>query len=109
MREFKHADRTLSYVPALASNMDGVGTSRMAKALQKYKMMTIRKHYNPQDWKYAMGTGIELKYIACRNRCFMGRQCRLSTKQVMTLHDIPVITIDVANGYSNAYRLCTTY
>ena len=67
MREFhfKHADRTLSYVPVMASNMDGVGTFSMAKSLQKFKMMTvIRKHYTYQDWKLAMGTGLELKYIS---------------------------------------------
>ena len=111
MREFhfKHADRTLSYVPVMASNMDGVGTFSMAKALQKFKMMTvIRKHYTYEDWKYAMGTGLELKYIsACVGT---GALWDDNASDYQTLHkvlaswpDIPAITIDVANGYHESY------
>ena len=38
MREFsfRNSGRSLSYVPIMASNMDGVGTFSMAKTLQKF-------------------------------------------------------------------------
>ena len=112
MREFhfKHADRTLSYVPVMASNMDGVGTFSMAKALQNFKMMTvIRKHYTYEDWKYAMDYKLlALKYIsACVGT---GALWDDNAPDYQTLHkvmaswpDIPAITIDVANGYHESY------
>ena len=112
MREFhfKHADRTLSYVPVMASNMDGVGTFSMAKALQNFKMMTvIRKHYTYEDWKYAMDFKLlALKYIsACVGT---GALWDDNAPDYQTLHkvmaswpDIPAITIDVANGYHESY------
>ena len=77
----------------MASNMDGVGTSSMAKALQKYKMMTglLENITHMQDWKYAMGTGIELKYItpACVGTgAEWDDNVRLpQPKQVMTSYD----------------------
>jgi GMP reductase len=36
----------MSYVPIVASNMDGMGTFSMAKVLQEFEMLTVlRKHY----------------------------------------------------------------
>ena len=62
---FKNCGKTLSYVPIMASNMDGVGTFSMAKVLQEFRMMTvIRKHYTFDDWKSAVGTGLKLKYVS---------------------------------------------
>lgn len=106
---FKHADRTLSYVPIMASNMDGVGTFSMARTLQKFKMMTvIRKHYTFDNWKAAMGNGLELKYLsACVGTGALWDENAVdyqTLKQVMKAWpDIPAITIDVANGYHQSY------
>ena len=62
--KFRNSGKELSYVPIMASNMDGVGTFSMARVLQEYKMLTvIRKHYNLDDWKQAAGTGLKFKYV----------------------------------------------
>ena len=51
--KFRNSGKELSYVPIMASNMDGVGTFSMARVLQEYKMLTvIRKHYTLDDWKH---------------------------------------------------------
>jgi len=63
-REFNfiNSKKKLTYVPIVASNMDGVGTFSMARVLQEYKMLTvIRKHYTLDDWKQAAGTGMKIK------------------------------------------------
>ena len=52
-------------VPIMASNMDGVGTFDMAKALQEEKMFTvIGKHHLVEDWKQAIGNGVNMKRIS---------------------------------------------
>ena len=112
MREFsfRNSGRSLSYVPIMASNMDGVGTFSMAKDLTEDEMMmtVIRKHYTFEQWKEAMGSGLELKYIsACvgTGALWDNNATDYQTlKQVMqSWPDIPAITIDVANGYHQSY------
>ena len=45
-------------IPIMASNMDGVGTFSMARALQEYNMLTmIKKQYSFREWKIAMRGG----------------------------------------------------
>ena len=62
--KFRNSGKELTYVPIMASNMDGVGTFPMARVLQEYKMLTvIRKHYTLDDWKQAPGTGLKFKYV----------------------------------------------
>ena len=112
MREFhfRNCGKTFSYVPIMASNMDGVGTFSMAKALQEFKMLTvIRKHYTYEQWQEAiMGHGLELKYIsACVGTGALWDEQApdyQTLKKVMkSWPDIPAITIDVANGYHQSY------
>ena len=40
---FKHSGQTWSGVPIMASNMDGVGTFEMAKALSSLRLFTVLK------------------------------------------------------------------
>ena len=111
MREFhfRNCGKTLSYVPIMASNMDGVGTFSMARSLQEFKMMTvIRKHYTLDEWKSAVGNGLKLKYIsACVGTGALWSEDASdykTLKEVMTAFpDIPAITIDVANGYHQSF------
>ena len=50
--KFRNSGKELTYVPIMASNMDGVGTFAMAKVLQDHKMITVlRKHYSLEDRK----------------------------------------------------------
>ena len=103
--KFRNSGKELSYVPVMASNMDGVGTFSMARVLQEFKMLTvIRKHYTIDDWKEAAGTGMKFKYVsACVGTGALwdeNAQDYQTLKKVMeAFPDIPVITIDVANAY----------
>jgi GMP reductase len=106
---FINSKKSLTYVPIVASNMDGVGTFSMAKVLQEYKMLTvIRKHYTLNEWKTAAGTGLKFKYVsACMGTGAIwdeNAQDYQTLKQVMSAFpDIPCITIDVANAYHEQF------
>ena len=107
--KFRNSGKELSYVPIMASNMDGVGTFSMARVLQEYKMLTvIRKHYTLDDWKQAAGTGLKFKYVsACVGTgAIWDKDAKdyQTLKQVMSAFpDIPCITIDVANAYHESF------
>ena len=111
LREFNfiHAQKKMSCVPIVASNMDGVGTFAMAKVLQEYEMLTVlRKHYTINDWKTAVGSGFKLKYVsACigTGAIWDNNASDYQTlKQVMTMFpDVQYITIDVANAYHEQF------
>ena len=96
--KFRNSGKELSYVPIVASNMDGVGTFSMARVLQEFKMLTIiRKHYTLDDWKEAAGTGLKFKYVsACVGTGAIwdkDAQDYQTLKQVMSAFpDIPCIT-----------------
>ena len=107
--KFRNSGKELTYVPVMASNMDGVGTFSMARVLQEFKMLTvIRKHYTIDDWKEAAGTGMKFKYVsACVGTGALwdeNAQDYQTLKKVMeAFPDIPVITIDVANAYHEQF------
>jgi GMP reductase len=107
--KFRNSGKELSYVPIIASNMDGVGTFAMARVLQEFKMLTvIRKHYTIDDWKQAAGTGLKFKYVsACVGTGAIWDEDAKdyqTLKQVMaSFPDIPCITIDVANAYHESF------
>ena len=107
--KFRNSGKELTYVPIMASNMDGVGTFSMARVLQEYKMLTvIRKHYTLDDWKQAAGTGLKFKYVsACVGTGAIwdeNAKDYQTLKQVMSAFpDIPCITIDVANAYHESF------
>lgn len=51
---FKYSGREWGGIPIMASNMDTVGTFKMASALAKFKMFTvIHKHYSVTEWLHA--------------------------------------------------------
>jgi GMP reductase len=111
LREFNfiHAQKKMSCVPIVASNMDGVGTFSMAKVLQEFEMLTVlRKHYTIDDWKTAVGSGLKLKYVsACIGTGAIWDNTASdyqTLKQVMTMFpDVQYITIDVANAYHEQF------
>lgn len=100
--DFKHSRHTFEGVPIMASNMDGVGTFKMALELQKHKMFTcLVKTYTVEDYKkhiddldkdlFAVSTGINEADYA-------------NFKEIMRAYpDIKTICIDVANGYSERF------
>lgn len=97
---FMHSKRTWEGIPIIASNMDGVGTLNMAKALQDHKLFTtLVKNYTKTDLQeidldpnyYSISTGI-------------GQQDLLRLEEnLQAFPNIQFITIDVANGYSEAF------
>ena len=47
---FRNSGKVMDFLPIFASNMDGVGTFSMAKAMQEHKMMTvITKTTTPEE------------------------------------------------------------
>lgn len=98
---------TISGVPIIAANMDGVGTFSMNSALAKHKVFTaITKHKVLSDWvnasdKTAMSnyafitigmSDYELKKVAEIVE-YIGERVQYT----------PKIVIDVANGYMNSF------
>ena len=62
---FRNSGKVMDFLPIFASNMDGVGTFSMAKAMQEHKMMTvITKSTTPEQWKAAAGTGLRMQSVS---------------------------------------------
>ena len=109
-REFKfhNSDQTWTGVPIMASNMDGVGTFSMAKALQEQNMITVmRKHYTVDDWQ-KNAKGLKLKNVSvCTGTGVIWDPDApdfATMKAVLAMYpDIPFITVDVANAYHENY------
>ena len=108
--EFRNASDNASFmgVPIMASNMDGVGTFEMADALIEQKLFTcLVKTYSAKQL---------IEYFTSDNalakRCFVAMSIGIAEHdlekldQVMKLHIIKFLCIDVANGYSE--RFATT-
>ena len=106
---FKNSDIAWSGVPIIASNMDGVGTFSMARALQKEKMLTvICKHYEVKDWEEAIVAGLDLDYVAvCTGTNVIFDDDAVdykTTKEVLRKWpNIKFLCIDVANGYQQNF------
>ena len=109
-REFKfhNSGQTWTGVPIMASNMDGVGTFSMAKALQEQNMITVmRKHYTIDDWQ-KNAKGLKLKNLSvCTGTGVIWDPDApdfATMKAVLAMYpDIPFITVDVANAYHENY------
>ncbi|NDB64702.1 MAG: GMP reductase [Euryarchaeota archaeon] len=106
---FLHSGNTWTGVPIMSSNMDGVGTFEMAKALQEFKMITVLgKHYTVDDWKQAIGSGVKMEYLSiCTGTgAIWDKDAKdyATMKAVLEMYpDIPFICVDVANGYPENY------
>ena len=62
---FRNSGKVMDFLPIFASNMDGVGTFSMAKAMQEHKMMTvITKSTTVDQWKAAAGTGLRMQSVS---------------------------------------------
>jgi GMP reductase len=100
--QFKHSGQEWTGVPIMASNMDGVGTFKVAEALHYHRMFTcLVKSYNLTDWD-RLYTKIGTDYLAVST----GISQNDLNKLVSILELIPAIRficIDVANGYSEYF------
>ena len=98
-------------IPIMASNMDGVGTFSMARALQEFNILTvIKKHYTFDDWKLAMREGsfhcISNIAVSTGTNAIWdsGAEDYITMKLVLEeWPEVKYICIDVANGYQQNY------
>ena len=102
-RSFSFPRHKWNGVPLMASNMDGVATFEMAKALAKHKILTVMtKHYTVDDW-------IENGEWVDNNSDYIAVSIGTNEKDLEKLRDIianvdlKFICIDIANGYSQHF------
>ncbi len=98
--KFMHSKHVWQGIPIMAANMDGVGTLKMAKSLEEHLLFTcLVKNYQYKDLKehslnpeyFSISTGI-------------GQQDLKRLEENLSKYpEIKFITIDVANGYSEAF------
>ena len=102
---FRNSGKQMNFLPIFASNMDGVGTFSMAKALQEYKMMTvITKTTGIEEWRKAVGNGVRLQSVSvCTGTNVMwdkeAQDWKTMQEVLKSFPDIKMITVDVANAY----------
>lgn len=98
--KFKNSGKSYAGIPIMASNMDGVGTVDMARALTKHEMFTclVKSETMIPLWKQvSISTGITANDLDRLHRA---------------LDDHPLIgyiCIDVANGYSEKFLNVVQY
>ncbi|XP_056638865.1 GMP reductase 1-like [Diorhabda sublineata] len=101
---FKNSKQTYEGIPVMASNMDTVGTFKMAHALAKNGLFTcVHKYYSVDEWKqFAQNHPECLKHVAASSGMSDADFVRLSD----ILNAVPGVTficLDVANGYSQHF------
>ena len=96
---FKHSGKEWKGIPIMASNMDGVGTIEMAKALEKANLFTcLVKNYQAND----IDTSLNPNFFAVSTGTSKTDYANLQ-KTLSNHPNISFICIDVANGYSEAF------
>ena len=110
---FKHVnDYSWSGVPIMAANMDTTGTFETALEFYHYKMFTcIHKYYTIDDWanflkifhhKYSQMHLDIFNYISVTSGITTNDLEKLD-EIITNFPDIRFISLDVANGYTNAF------
>ena len=99
---FKHSQRSWTGIPIMASNMDTVGTYRMAEALCKHHMITcLAKHCNTDGfWKWPR------EDKSANYCCVMGgisSKDMKNTQEIYKSKEAFFIGLDVANGYTISF------
>ena len=97
---FMHSKKEWEGIPIMAANMDGVGTTNMAKSLSKQELFTcLVKSYNAEDVNKA-----DLNPEYCAVSTGISKKDYKRLKEILDLTpSIQFICIDVANGYSEAF------
>ena len=99
---FKHSKHSWMGIPIMASNMDGVGTFEMHKALARHEMFTCMvKHYSVEEWREQLASG--LAWERCALSMGTGDVDYQRAVEVLHTYSLPFLCIDVANGYSEHF------
>jgi len=129
--KMKHSDLTWTGVPIIAANMFGTGTTEMAQALQKHKIMTALHKFHdeeklanyffdePTKWKYIFYTmginkddeekldNVSIRLYKKRNNITdntLYPKVYLNALESVNKHFPLMINIDVANGYTEYFN-----
>lgn len=100
---FRHASAEWEGIPIIAANMDHTGTFEMATILAEHGLLTaLAKFYTPAIWQ-----ALAKKHPAILNHCFVSTGVSQDDfdklQQVLNVTDIPMICLDVANGYTEHF------
>lgn len=103
--KFKHSKVCWSGISIIASNMDTVGSFRMAKSLSSFNIITaIHKHYSLDDWKLFISDVSNNVLNNIMISCGTSKDDFIKIKKILILApQINFICIDVANGYSEHF------
>lgn len=90
------------WIPIIASNMDTVGTFATARILSKFKMLTcLHKFYTVKDFKKEK---YDPRYISVS--CGISDEDLAQVSKILEYDpNIDKITVDVANGYTEKFRM----
>jgi GMP reductase len=103
---------SITGVPIVAANMDGVGTFQMNRALAQFGMFTaIVKHRSYEEWKSELEELSQSQQSVENNLCItigmsdedLNKAMKISTLLKSFGVGTPKIVIDVANGYMNPF------
>ncbi len=115
-REFRFRNAGVRWrgVPIIAANMDHTGTFPMAVELARHQLLTaMDKFHDVQSWQ-----SFAKQYPDVFSSCFVSvgitEKDFENLQQVMSAVNVPMICLDVANGYTERFvkyleRLRTTY
>ncbi len=104
--KFKHTQSVWHGIPIIAANMDHTGTFEMAQALAKHDLLTaLDKFLTVEEWqKFAH------QHAKVLGTCFVsvgiGENDFTKLEEILKVADVPMICLDVANGYTERFVSC---
>jgi len=106
--DFRNSKAEMTCVPLVAANMDTTGTFEVAEKLAERKCITaVQKHYTVEQWEeWCKGKGKDtIPFVAVSTGILQKDMDKLD-KILTAVPHIPMICIDVANGYAEAFVKC---
>ncbi|MBZ2279353.1 IMP dehydrogenase, partial [Buchnera aphidicola] len=102
---FKYSNYIWSGVPLIASNMDTIGTFKMAESLSKFNILTaIHKYYSFEEWKDFVNLSSQKTLNNLMISIGTSNSDLVKIKKICSLSsELKYICIDVANGYSEYF------
>jgi GMP reductase len=103
--EFCSSKKSWTGVPLIAANMDSTGTFEVAEVLARRKVLTaIHKHYTVEQWTaWAKGSGKDAVPYVAVSIGILPRDMEKLEQVLVAVPEIPMICLDVANGYAEAF------
>jgi len=100
---FRHSPKVWQGVPIIAANMDHTGTFEMAKALSEHKLLTaLDKFASIENWQ-KLAKEDPKTVDSCFVTVGVADNDFEKLNEVLKVADVPMICLDVANGYSERF------